>query len=85
MNKFESILLKYGQYVFCMVFLYAKSNELYEDCAQIKDVMDKYKVSENTSLEDWQCELWRLGHSGDTAMNNLPRYFNEAKQKLGYL
>lgn len=85
MNKFESILLKYGQYVLCMVFSYAQSNELYEDCAQIKDVMDKYKVAENTSQEDWQCELWRLGYSGDTAMNNLPHYFSEAIQKPGYI
>lgn len=53
MNKFESILFDYGRYVFVSVFRKAQEEERYEDCAVMRDIMQKYHIPCDTSLEDW--------------------------------
>ena len=65
MNKFESILFDYGRYVFVSVFRKAQEEERYEDCAVMRDIMQKYHIPCDTSLEDWRTDLWRCGYSGD--------------------
>ncbi|WP_368325016.1 hypothetical protein [Phocaeicola vulgatus] len=52
MNKFESILFDYGRYVFVSVFRKAQEEERYEDCAVMRDIMQKYHIPCDTSLED---------------------------------
>ena len=74
MNKFESILFDYGRYVFVSVFRKAQEEERYEDCAVMRDIMQKYHIPCDTSLEDWRTDLWRFGYSGDVAINNLSVY-----------
>ena len=64
MNKFESILFDYGRYVFVSVFRKAQEEERYEDCAVMRDIMQKYHIPCDTSLEDWRTDLWRFGYSG---------------------
>ena len=78
MNKFESILFDYGRYVFVSVFRKAQEEERYEDCAVMRDIMQKYHIPCDTSLEDWRTDLWRFGYSGDVAINNLSVYMVEA-------
>ena len=50
MNKFESILFDYGRYVFVSVFRKAQEEERYEDCAVMRDIMQKYHIPCDTSL-----------------------------------
>lgn len=85
MNKFESVLLDYGRYVFVSVFKIAQDEERYEDCVVMLDIMRKYHIPNDTSLEDWQTDLWRLGYSGETALKNLQEYKVEALKRVGYL
>jgi hypothetical protein len=84
MNKFESILFDYGRYVFVSVFRKAQEEERYEDCAVMRDIMQKYHIPCDTSLEDWRTDLWRFGYSGDVAINNLSVYMVEALTRAGY-
>lgn len=84
MNKFESILLDYGRYVFIYVFQVAKEKERYEDCAVMQEVMNKYNIPDDTSVEDWISDLWRIGYSGETALSNLNEYKNQALKRIGY-
>ena len=69
MNKFESILFDYGRYVFVSVFRKAQEEERYEDCAVMRDIMQKYHIP---------CDL------GDVAINNLSAYMVEALTRAGY-
>lgn len=84
MNKFESILLDYGRYVFIYVFQVAKEKERYEDCAVMQEVMNKYNIPDDTSVEDWISDLWRIGYSGETALSNLNEYKNQVLKRIGY-
>lgn len=85
MSKFESILFDYGRYVFVFVFSIALKEERYEDCAVMRDIMQKYHIPNDTSLEDWQTDLWRFGYSGEVALKNLQEYKIEALKRVGYL
>ena len=84
MNKFESILHLQGRYVFVSVFRKAQEEERYEDCAVMRDIMQKYHIPCDTSLEDWRADLWRCGYLGDVAINNLSAYMVEALTRAGY-
>lgn len=84
MNKFESILFDYGRYVFVSVFRKAQEEERYEDCAVMRDIMQKYHIPCDTSLEDWRTDLWQCGYSGDVAVNNLSVYMVESLTRAGY-
>ena len=84
MNKFESILFDYGRYVFVTVFRKAQVQERYEDCAIMRDIMRKYNIPCDTSLEDWQADLWRLGYLGDIAISHLSEYITDALDRVGY-
>lgn len=44
MNKFESILFDYVRYVFVSVFRKAQEEERNEDCAVMRDIMQKYHI-----------------------------------------
>ena len=41
MSKFEAVLLNYGKYVFIAVFNKAQNEGKYEDCAVMRDIMQK--------------------------------------------
>lgn len=60
------------------MFRKAQEEERYEDCAVMRDIMQKYHIPCDTSLEDWRTDLWRFGYSGDVAINNLSVYMVEA-------
>lgn len=62
----------------------AQEEERYEDCAVMRDIMQKYHIPCDTSLEDWRTDLWRFGYSGDVAINNLSVYMVEALTRAGY-
>ena len=61
-----------------------QEEERYEDCAVMRDIMQKYHIPCDTSLEDWRTDLWRFGYSGDVAINNLSVYMVEALTRAGY-
>lgn len=84
MNKFEAVLLNYGKYVFITVFNKAQNEGRYEDCAVMCDIMQKYNITCDISLEDWQIDLWRHNYSGETAINNLSEYMIDALKRVGY-
>ena len=84
MNKFESILFDYGRYVFVSVFRKAQEEGIYEDCAVMRDIMQKYHIPCGPFLEAWRTDLWRCGYSGDVAINNLSVYMVEAFPRSGY-
>lgn len=50
----------------------------------MRDIMQKYHIPCDTSLEDWRTDLWRCGYSGDVAINNLSVYMVEALTRAGY-
>ena len=83
MNKFESILFDYVVYVFVSVFRKSQEDERYEDCAVMRDIMQKYHIPCATSLEDWRTDLCRFGYSGDVAINNLSVYMVESLARAG--
>lgn len=85
MNKFERVLLNFGPLVFSTCFHIAATTERYEDCAEMKQIAEKYDIDLGTSIEDWQVEFWRRGLSGETATNNTPAYLAEALGQIGYL
>nr|DAQ98658.1 MAG TPA: hypothetical protein [Caudoviricetes sp.] len=78
MNVFEKILLRYGGFVLANIREIFKERQEYERCIEINDIMLKYRVSTNMSLEDWQAEFWRTGLSGETAKSNVQRYIENA-------
>lgn len=84
MNKFESILFDYGRYVFVSVFRKSQDEERNEDCAVMRDIMQKYHIPCVTSLENCRTDLCRFGYSGDVAINNLSVYMVEALPRAGY-
>ena len=84
MNKFESLLFDYGRYVFVSVFRKAQEEARYEDCALMRDIMQKYHIPFDTSLEDCRSDLLRCGYSGDVAINNLSVYMVEALPRAWY-
>ena len=84
MNKFESILFDYGRYVFVSVFRKSQEEESYEDCVVMRDIMQKYHIPCDTSLEDWCTDLWRCVYSGDVAINNLSVYMVEVLPRAWY-
>lgn len=51
---------------------------MYERCAEINKVLEKYDISTSMSIKDWQTEIWRKGYSGEAARFNAPFYFMEA-------
>ena len=53
MNRFERILIDYGQYIFSMVFHVALKRERYEDCAKMKEAASKYGINLHAAEEDW--------------------------------
>lgn len=78
MEVFEKILLNYGGYILIRVRDIFERYELYERCAEINKVLEKYDISTSMSIEDWQTEIWRKGYSGEAARFNAPLYFMEA-------
>lgn len=62
----------------------AQEEERNEDCAVMRDIMQKYHIPCATSLEDWRTALWRFGYSGDVAINNLSVYMVEVLPRAGY-
>lgn len=78
MEVFEKILLNYGGYILIRVRDIFERCELYERCAEINRVLEKYDISTSMSIEDWQTEIWRKGYSGEAASFNAPLYFTEA-------
>lgn len=76
--------MKYGSQIMIAIFHYAVDTERYEDCAQIKEVLQKYNIDSNQDMEDYRAYFWRLGMSGDTAIANLNHYLREALQSIGY-
>lgn len=84
MNKFESILFDYVRYVFVTVFRKSQEDERYEDCAVMRDIMQKYHIPFDTSLEYCRTDLCRCGYSGDISINNLSLYMFESLPRAGY-
>ena len=80
MKVFEKILLRYGGFVLANIREIFKERQEYERCTEINDIMLKYRVSTNMSLEDWQAEFWRTGLSGETAKSNVQCYIERAVQ-----
>lgn len=78
MEVFENILLNYGGYILICVRNVFQENELYEECAQINEVLAKYGISNTMTREDWETEMWRRGTSGEVAVKIAPFYFLEA-------
>lgn len=83
-DPFENALIDYGSQVMAIIFHYAFENELYEDCAKIKALFEKYGLDLNQSMEDYQKEFWELGYSGRTAIANINEYINDALKMIGY-
>ena len=54
MEVFENILLDYGGYILICVRNVFQENELYEECAQINEVLAKYGISNTMTREDWK-------------------------------
>lgn len=50
----------------------------------MRDIMQKYHIPCDTSLEDCRTDLWGFGYSGDVAINNLSVYMVEALPRSGY-
>ena len=84
MDKFDSVLSGYGRYVFVPVFGKAQEGERHEDCAVMRDIVQKYHMPCGTSSGDRRTDLWRFGYSGDVAVNNLSVYMAGALTRAGY-
>lgn len=78
MKVFEKILLNYGGYILILVRDIFERYELYERCAEINKVFEKYDISTSMSIDDWEAEMWRNGTSGAVAIANSPFYFAKA-------
>lgn len=50
----------------------------------MRDIMQKYHIPCDTSLEDWRSDLWRCVYLGDVAINNLSAYMVQALTRAGY-
>lgn len=78
MEVFEKILLDYGGYILICVRNVFQTNEAYEECAEINNVLQKHGISTTMTMDDWQTEMWRKGTSGVIAIKNSLYYFLEA-------
>lgn len=83
-NKFEAALLDYGSQIMTAIYKYALKEELYEDCAVIKELFDKYNLDLNQTVEEYQTHFWEMGYSGRIAVSNLNHYLAEALEMVGY-
>lgn len=80
MKVFEHILYHYGPYVLTSVRNVCETNELYEECQNINNLLAKYEIDPQMTTDDWIAEFWKQGTSGQTALQNAPTYFLEAMQ-----
>ena len=53
MEAFEEILLSYGGYILIRLRDIFEWCELYECCAEINKVLERYYISTSISIEDW--------------------------------
>ncbi len=91
---YKNALISYGYISLLCLIKKNEEQENFKECKIILDVIKehskKYNVEIPTkfnekSIDEYQTEFWRLGYSGDIAVENLPYYINEIESKLDKL
>lgn len=90
-NKYNRLILIYGVLPVIMVLKEKIELEDYSECAMIEQAFlyheETYKcyvpreITEEV-LEDYKCSFWKLGYSGEIALNNLADYVENVKTEL---
>lgn len=93
-NKYSPLIFRYGYMAMVMLLKEYEEIEKYEECAEIESALINHEkicglnipreVSED-AIEDYRTNFWRIGYSGDIAINNLSSYFSNLKKEVNHL
>ena len=88
---YQKEILKYGFLPLLKLLEQNKQQENYEECKIIYDVVNEHSKKYNLNLptefdehaiEEMVVSFWRMGYSGQVALNNLPSYCEKIKSAL---
>lgn len=92
---YSQAIWRYGFITLLYIINEHEKNENFEECAIIFNIINNHTERfemvgcpkyYNDEAVDWlRAEFWKLGHSGDVAIHNIPSYAQDIKDEINSL